>query len=118
GDGAWRRARHAGRTGPSRGVDVTNGVPRFRRAERDDQPDSAAIRRRRADFVGQKNGVIRVFQSLTDTNPVTFADLSGRVHDFWDRGLLGLALPPNFPLSPYVYVLYAYDAPIGGTGPR
>jgi hypothetical protein len=61
-------------------------------------------------FVGQKNGVIKVFQSLTDTNPVTFADLSGRVHDFWDRGLLGLALPPNFPVSPYVYVLYAYDA--------
>jgi glucose/arabinose dehydrogenase len=68
-------------------------------------------------FVGQKNGVIKVFQSLTDTNPVTFADLSGRVHDFWDRGLLGLALPPNFPASPYVYVLYAYDAPIGGTVP-
>jgi glucose/arabinose dehydrogenase len=68
-------------------------------------------------FVGQKNGVIKVFQSLTDTNPITFADLSGNVHDFWDRGLLGLALPPNFPASPYVYVLYAYDAPIGGTPP-
>ena len=68
-------------------------------------------------FVGQKNGVIKVFQSLTDTNPVTFADLSGKVHDFWDRGLLGLALPPNFPANPYVYVLYAYDAPIGGTPP-
>ena len=68
-------------------------------------------------FVGQKNGVIKVFQSLTDTNPVTVADLSGRVHDFWDRGLLGMALPPNFPASPYVYVLYAYDAPIGGTPP-
>jgi glucose/arabinose dehydrogenase/PKD repeat protein len=68
-------------------------------------------------FVGQKNGVIKVFQSLTDTNPVTFADLSGKVDDYWDRGLLGLALPPNFPASPYVYVLYAYDAPIGGTAP-
>jgi hypothetical protein len=68
-------------------------------------------------FVGQKNGVIKVFQGLTDTNPITFADLSGNVHDFWDRGLLGLALPPNFPASPYVYVLYAYDAPIGGTPP-
>jgi glucose/arabinose dehydrogenase/PKD repeat protein len=68
-------------------------------------------------FVGQKNGVIKVFQSLTDTSPVTFADLSGRVHDFWDRGLLGLALPPNFPADPYVYVLYAYDAAIGGTPP-
>jgi glucose/arabinose dehydrogenase/PKD repeat protein len=68
-------------------------------------------------FVGQKNGVIKVFQSLTDTNPVTVADLSSKVDDYWDRGLLGLALPPNFPTDPYVYVLYAYDAPIGGTAP-
>ncbi|HSC50099.1 MAG TPA: PQQ-dependent sugar dehydrogenase [Gaiellaceae bacterium] len=68
-------------------------------------------------FVGQKNGVIKVFQSLTDTNPVTFADLSAEVDDYWDRGLLGMALPPNFPANPYVYVLYAYDAPIGGTAP-
>src|SRR6476659_1313887 len=68
-------------------------------------------------FVGQKNGVIKVFQSLTDTNPVTVADLSSEVDDYWDRGLLGLALDPNFPASPYVYVLYAYDAPPGGTAP-
>ena len=68
-------------------------------------------------FVGQKNGVIKVFQSLTDTTPVTFADLSSKVDDYWDRGLLGMALPPNFPTDPYVYVLYAYDAPIGGTAP-
>jgi glucose/arabinose dehydrogenase/PKD repeat protein len=68
-------------------------------------------------FVGQKNGVIKVFQSLTDTNPVTFADLSAEVDDYWDRGLLGMALPPNFPTDPHVYVLYAYDAPIGGTAP-
>jgi glucose/arabinose dehydrogenase/PKD repeat protein len=68
-------------------------------------------------FVGQKNGVIKVFQSLTDTNPGTFADLSTKVDDYWDRGLLGMALPPNFPTDPYVYVLYAYDAPIGGTAP-
>lgn len=68
-------------------------------------------------FVGQKNGVIKVFQSLTDTSPVTFADLSSKVNDYWDRGLLGLALPPDFPANPYVYVLYAYDAAIGGTAP-
>ena len=48
-------------------------------------------------FVGQKNGVIKVFQSLTDTNPVTVADLSGEVDDYWDRGLLGLALAPELP---------------------
>ena len=69
-------------------------------------------------FVGQKNGVIKVFSSLTDTNPVTFADLSAEVDDYWDRGLLGLALDPAFPTRPYVYVLYTYDAAIGGTAPR
>jgi glucose/arabinose dehydrogenase len=69
-------------------------------------------------FVGQKNGVIKVFQSLTDTNPVTFADLSGEVDDYWDRGLLGLALPPDLSTDPHVYVLYAYDAAIGGTAPK
>jgi glucose/arabinose dehydrogenase len=65
-------------------------------------------------FVGQKNGVIKVFQSLSDTSPVTVADLSNNVDDYWDRGLLGMALPPDFPTNPYLYVLYAYDGPIGG----
>ena len=35
------------------------------------------------------------------------------VDDYWDRGLLGLALDPNFPTTPYVYLLYTYDAPPG-----
>ena len=69
-------------------------------------------------FVGQKNGVIKVFSGLGDTNPTTFTDLSSRVHDFWDRGLLGMALDPAFPTRPYVYVMYAHDAAIGGTAPR
>jgi glucose/arabinose dehydrogenase len=68
-------------------------------------------------FVGQKNGVIKVFQSLTDTSPVTVADLSNEVDDYWDRGLLGMAIPPDFPTNPYIYVLYSYDAPPGGTAP-
>src|SRR5262245_53619976 len=68
-------------------------------------------------FVGQKNGVIKVFQSLTDTNPVTVANLSTEVDDYWDRGLLGMAIPPDFPANPYIYVLYTYDAPPGGTAP-
>ena len=46
-----------------------------------------------------------------------FADLRTNVHNFWDRGLLGMALHPNFPETPYVYVLYTFDAPIGGAAP-
>jgi glucose/arabinose dehydrogenase len=68
-------------------------------------------------FVAQKGGVIKVFDSLTDPTPTVFADLSTNVYDFFDRGLLGLALDPNFPATPYVYVLYTYDAPIGGSAP-
>ncbi len=29
-----------------------------------------------------------------------------------------MALDPNFPARPYVYVLYTHDAAIGGTAPR
>ena len=68
-------------------------------------------------FVAQKNGVIKVFSSLTATSGTTFADLRSQVDDYWDRGLLGMALDPQFPTRPYVYVLYAYDAPLGATAP-
>jgi glucose/arabinose dehydrogenase len=69
-------------------------------------------------FVAEKSGLVKVFSNLDDTTPTTFADLRTQVHNFWDRGLLGLALDPDFPASPYVYVLYTHDAPIGGTAPR
>jgi glucose/arabinose dehydrogenase len=69
-------------------------------------------------FVAERSGIIKVFASLTDPAPSTFADLRAEVHNFWDRGLLGLALHPNFPADPRVYVLYTYDGLIGGPAPR
>ncbi len=69
-------------------------------------------------FVAEKSGLIKVFSSLTDTTPTVFADLRTNVYNFWDRGLLGMALHPQFPSVPYVYVLYAYDADIGGVAPK
>ncbi len=68
-------------------------------------------------FVAEKRGTIKVFDNASDTAPDTFADLRTDVYNFWDKGLLGMALAPNFPTDPYVYVLYTYDAPIGGTAP-
>ncbi len=68
-------------------------------------------------FIAEKAGVVKVFDSLTDTTPKVFADLRTEVYSAGDRGLLGLALDPNFPTKPYVYVLYARDAPLGGTPP-
>ena len=69
-------------------------------------------------FVAEKSGLIKVFDNLTDTTPTVFADLRTQVHNFWDRGLMGLALAPGFPADPWVYVLYARDAAVGGAAPR
>ncbi|MCP2335899.1 PQQ-dependent sugar dehydrogenase [Actinomadura rupiterrae] len=69
-------------------------------------------------FVAEKSGLVKVFQSLTDTNPVVYADLRQQVFNGWDRGLLGLALHPNFPQDPRVYVMYTYNGELGGTFPK
>jgi glucose/arabinose dehydrogenase len=69
-------------------------------------------------FVAEKSGRIKVFDSLSDSTATIFADLRANVHNFWDRGMLGMALAPNFPIDPWVYVLYTYDAMPGGTAPR
>ena len=69
-------------------------------------------------FVSEKSGLIKVFPDLKATNPVIAADLRTEVHNFWDRGLLSIVLDPQFPIRPYLYALYTYDAAIGGTAPR
>jgi glucose/arabinose dehydrogenase len=68
-------------------------------------------------FIAEKRGIVKVFDSLTDTTATQVVDLRTATHNFWDRGLLGLAVDPQFPTRPYIYVLYTYDAPIGGTAP-
>ena len=69
-------------------------------------------------FVAEKTGSIKIFDNLNDPSADLFANLSANVHDFWDRGMLGFALDPGFTTGrPYVYVLYTFDAPIGGSPP-
>ncbi len=65
-------------------------------------------------FIAQKNGVVRVMKngSLLST---PFTDIRTQVNDTRDRGLLGIAVHPDFGKSPngnnYVYLLYTYDPP-------
>jgi glucose/arabinose dehydrogenase len=62
-------------------------------------------------YVTEKGG--QIWTAASVGQPLTeFANLSGVVHDFWDRGLLGLAVHPNFPTERSVYVLYAYGTPL------
>ena len=67
-------------------------------------------------FVAEKSGVIKVFDSLTDTTPTVFADLNERLQLLGSRPA-GLALHPDFPTTPYVYVLYTYDHELGSAQP-
>jgi glucose/arabinose dehydrogenase len=82
------------------------------------QPTAVKFARDGRVFVAEKSGLIKVFDNLSDPTPSIFADLRTNVHNYWDRGLLGFELHPDFPTTPYVYVLYALDAPIGGVAPR
>jgi glucose/arabinose dehydrogenase len=62
-------------------------------------------------FVGEKRGIVKVFDSTSDPAPTQVVDLRPAVHDFWDRGLLGLAVDPGFGTAGrnFVYVLYTHD---------
>ncbi len=65
-------------------------------------------------FVAEKRGTIQRYDSLTDTTPTLFADLNVNVHNYWDRGMMGLAVDPGYSTGrPYVYVLYAYNHILG-----
>jgi len=65
-------------------------------------------------FLAEKPGRILVYENLADTKPTVFADLRGDVYDTGDRGLLGLALDPEFEEGrPYVYALYTWDHVLG-----
>ena len=65
-------------------------------------------------FIAQKNGVVRVVDNGTLlTTP--FVDISGLVNNVRDRGLLGIAVHPDFGKATnpqnYIYLLYTYDPP-------
>jgi glucose/arabinose dehydrogenase len=62
-------------------------------------------------FISEKSGIIKVAQG-TNVLPTPFIDLSAEVNDVRDRGLLSIAVHPDFfNGSPYVYASYTYDPP-------
>src|SRR5205823_1329877 len=64
-------------------------------------------------FVAERSGVIKVFPSIDDPRATVVADLRTQVYNGGvDRGMLGLAVDPDFAQNHHIYVLYSYDAPI------
>ncbi len=69
-------------------------------------------------FVAEKSGIIKTYSSVSDTSATVVSDLRTKVHNYWDRGLMTIAVDPNYPADPYIYVYYVHDAAIGATAPR
>lgn len=59
-------------------------------------------------FVWQENGIVRIFKNGV-LLPTPFLDISSHVNTLNDRGLMGLALDPNFATNGYVYLYYPYE---------
>jgi glucose/arabinose dehydrogenase len=69
-------------------------------------------------FVAEKSGLLWGYESLTDPTPTLVVDLRVQVHNYWDRGMLGLVVSPGYPGDPSIYVSYTHDAFDNMTGPR
>ena len=68
-------------------------------------------------FIAQKGGAVRIVKngSLLSTPFYTVSP----VNTYGDRGLLGIAIDPNFSTNHYIYLSYTYDVkPSDNTGPK
>lgn len=61
-------------------------------------------------YIAEKAGrIVVVRDGVTQAAP--FIDISEQTNSAADRGLLDIALHPDFPATPYVYLLYTVDPP-------
>jgi glucose/arabinose dehydrogenase len=61
-------------------------------------------------LIAEKGGVVKTFNnSALSSTP--FIDISDIVNGTRDRGLLDIAVHPDFANNPYVYLLFTYDPP-------
>jgi glucose/arabinose dehydrogenase len=65
-------------------------------------------------FVAEEAGRIYFYDGLSDTTATLFADLRSEVNSYWDRGLLGFTLDPDYASNGHVYVLYSHDTATNG----
>lgn len=59
-------------------------------------------------LVAEKQGVVKVIKNGAIL-PAPFIDISNRVHDYWDHGLIGISVDPNFATNGYIYLAYTYE---------
>jgi glucose/arabinose dehydrogenase len=59
-------------------------------------------------FIWEKDGFVRIYKNGA-VLPTPFINISSKVNIAQDRGLLGLALDPNFATNGFVYLLYTFE---------
>jgi glucose/arabinose dehydrogenase len=82
-----------------------------------DHPMAIAFAPNGTIFVALKSGKIVSYSNVSDTTPSVVADLNTNVHNYWDRGMMGLAVDPSYPTKPDIYVLYDYNHILGSSAP-
>ena len=61
-------------------------------------------------FIAEKGGKVKIYEA-GELLSTPFIDISAQVNGTRDRGLLDLAIHPDFENNPYVYLLFTYDPP-------
>ncbi len=62
-------------------------------------------------FIAEEEGVVIVYDNLNDTTASMVLNIKDQVNDYVDHGLLGMTVHPNFPDTPWMYVMYSYGNP-------
>src|SRR5438270_5796317 len=59
-------------------------------------------------FIAEQTGKLLVWKNgrVLDQPALTL-----HVTDYWERGLIGVALAPDFPRAPHIFILYVTDNP-------
>ncbi len=66
-------------------------------------------------YVVERGGVVRRFANQeTVASSSVFLDISARINNSGEGGLLGLAFHPDYPSTPYAYVYYTADSQLAG----
>jgi glucose/arabinose dehydrogenase len=58
--------------------------------------------------VAEKSGIIRLVKN-GQVVATPLLNIDPRVNDYWDHGLIGLTLDPNFSSNGFIYVVYTYE---------
>jgi glucose/arabinose dehydrogenase len=61
-------------------------------------------------FIADQTGPLRVWKDAS-LRPTPMLDLSDRLDTYWERGLIGIALHPDFPHTPHLFVMYVAKSP-------